>query len=89
MYDRKRDFKLQMWAGGRSWTCAALLGLGITFGLSGGCDDDVRDEFRQNSAAALESGLQSIAQGVISGAFAVVDNSDTATSGSASSSSNP
>ncbi|MBU0638953.1 MAG: hypothetical protein KKB50_08825 [Planctomycetes bacterium] len=46
-----------------------------------GCDDSVMDEFRTAAASQLESGVNAIFDGLLTGLFAVLDPSDSSDTG--------
>jgi hypothetical protein len=61
---------------------AALAALGL--GSLAGCDDSVSQEFRAAAMGSIESGVKTIADGILTGVFTVADptqNSNSTTNG--------
>ncbi len=58
---------------------AVLALTALALAIAGGCNDDISKEFRAASADLVESGVQSIFEGIITGIFTVADpNADSA-----------
>lgn len=59
----------------------ALFALLIPVSFSTGCEDAVADEFRSAALGSVESGVRSIATGLLDGLFTIAEpSSDTTTS---------
>ncbi len=69
-------------------SAAAALGAIILIGVAGCDEDEAWDAFREASRSSLESGVNSLMDGVVSGLFAIYDlGTDDSSSSSSSSSS--
>ncbi|MGE0479046.1 MAG: hypothetical protein AB7Q17_01120 [Phycisphaerae bacterium] len=58
----------------RSVACTALVGLALLGGA--GCDDDTSREFRDAALDSLQQGVSTILDGIVDGAFAVLEVED-------------
>ncbi|MBL8879687.1 MAG: hypothetical protein JNG88_11260 [Phycisphaerales bacterium] len=59
--------------------CSAIAALVVAAGMSAGCNESSTNTFRTTAADYLETGLNAIADGLIAGLFAVVDQSSDTT----------
>jgi len=75
------------WIGRRTCTCGAMFALLAVLMVCGvGCDDEVAKEFRAAANDSVETGVNAILDGIVTGIFTVADPEDSTSSTTATTS---